>query len=66
MGGCHWLFGDSGNADGPHEMVDVLAPAAILRGFYYDKKKNTTSFIKNLQILFWLIFTRNSLNVGDF
>ena len=39
---------------------------ATLRGIYYDKKENIYSFIKNLQILFWVTFARNYLNCGDF
>ena len=27
-----WLFGDSGDADGPHELIDVLVPIAIIAG----------------------------------
>ena len=48
-GGCRCLFGDAGNADGPHELIDILVPVAIIAGtgivvatlrrFYYDKKK---------------------------
>ena len=27
-----WLFGDSGDADGPHELIDVLVPITIIAG----------------------------------
>lgn len=32
MGGCRCLFGGAGDADGPHELVDILVPVAIITG----------------------------------
>ena len=37
-----WLFGDSGDADGPHELIDILVPGAIPAGIRVGVQNSIT------------------------
>lgn len=42
MGGCRCLFGDAGDADGPHELIDIFVPRAIPAGIRVGVQNSIT------------------------